>query len=51
MKEKNQKSWKSCEIYYIHIVDVTTKTNKKNGLKTIDNNEILWLNEEHTGES
>ena len=48
---KERKSWNVCGIHYINIVDISRKTDEKNGVETIVGNDgILWLNEKHIKE-
>ena len=42
----NKKSWKSCGIYYINMVDKSRKTYEGNGVETmVDIYGVMWLNE------
>ena len=48
MEKEIKKSWNLYGIHYINMVDISRKTYKRNGIKTIvDNEGVLWLNEKH----
>ena len=43
--------WNFCEIQCIKMVDISSKTYKRNAIEiSVDNDGILWLNEKHTEE-
>ena len=49
--KKKRKFWNDCRIHLINIVDISRKTDEKNGVEAIVGNDgILWLNEKHIKE-
>ena len=43
--EMKKKSWNFCGIYYINKADISRRTDERNGIeRMVDNDGVLWLN-------